>query len=103
MEGVDPGCAIILKAGILSESAVKIGDATFAFIKDRAAEKRVPFNVEHNFRQTFGLLEKLVRLEPSDGGEAIKRIGFRDCDDVIWNRIDPEFALIKILHHERVA
>src|SRR5207244_576809 len=103
MKGVDPSRAVILKAGILSESAMKIRNASLAFVKDRAAKKGVPFNVEHNFRQTLGLLKEFIRLKSRDRGQSIERIRFCDRNHVVRNRVDPEFALVKVLHHKRIA
>ena len=82
---------------------MQIGHTGLAFIKDWAAKKRVPFNIQHHFGQTFGLLEEVVRLKTGDCSQGIKWIRFSKCNDIVRNRIDPEFALIKVLHHKCVA
>ena len=119
MKSVDPQRAVIFESSFrsgsgarrrrgqrhrrIAEVAMEIGDPGFAFIKDGAAKKSVPFDIEHHFGQTLGLLEEFVGLETSDRGQCVKRIGFGDGDHIVGNRVDPELALIEILEHERIT
>ena len=61
------------------------------------------FNVQYHFRCTFCGREKLVRLETGDARDGEKRIRLRYCHYIVWNGIDPKLALIKVLHHIRIA
>src|SRR5438874_4311024 len=63
----------------------------------------MPLDVEHHFRLTFRSREKIVRLKTLDPGEGENRVYLRQCDHVVRNRIDPKFALEKVLHHVLVT
>src|SRR5207245_8634910 len=69
----------------------------------RTAKELVRLNAQYHFRQTLSLLEEIVRLKTGDRGQRIKRIGLGQRDHIVWNGIDPELALVEVLHHKRVA
>ena len=74
---------------------MQIGHPGLAFVEDRTAEKSVPFNIEHHFGQTLGLLEEVVRLKSRDCSQSVEWVRFRDRDHIVRNGIDPKFALVK--------
>src|SRR5437879_6238973 len=103
MKCVQPDRTVILEFRIAREIPVQISHAGFAFVENWTAEKCVPFDVQNDFGKAFRLFEKLICLEASDSSHSVKRIRFRDRDDVVRHRIDAKSALKKILHHKGVA
>src|SRR5207302_8501009 len=45
----------------------------------------------------------IVCLKTGNGGQGIKRVGLGQPDNIVWKRVDPEHALVEVLHHKRVA
>ena len=103
MEGIDPPGAVVFKTGIAREIAMQIGNSGLTFIENRTIENRRPFHIEHDFREALGRIEEAISLETCDGGQRVNRIGFGNRNDIVRLRINPEFALIKILHDEGIA
>src|SRR5437762_6143045 len=99
MKSIEASRAIILKTRTLRELQPQVSEAGFAFIENWPAEKRVTFDVQYDFRQALCCREKLVRLKARDSRQRIKGIRFRQCDDVVRNRVDTKFPLVKILHN----
>ena len=103
MKRIQAKHAVILEVRAARKVAVKFGYTGFALVINWPAEKRMTFYVEHHFGQTFGFLEKFVRLKPSDRRQRVKGIRFCNCNHVVRLRIYPKFTLIKILHDKRIA
>ena len=66
MKGVEPDRAVILEPRSIRKSPAQIRHPGFPLVKDGTAEKRVTVHVEHHLREAFGLIEKLVGLEPGN-------------------------------------
>ena len=81
----------------------QVGKPGFSFVKYRATEERVPFDVEHHFRLPFGSGEEIVRLKTFDPGERENGVYFSQRHDVVWTRINPKFSLEEVLHHVLVT
>ena len=103
MKGIETDGAVILKARAVGKCSLQIGKAAFAFVENGSAKKRVALNVQDHFRQTFGLVEEIVRLKTRDSRQGIERVRLRDCDHVVRNRIDTKLTLVEILHDEGIA
>src|SRR5262245_25936097 len=61
------------------------------------------FDVEHHLRLAFRRGKEIVCLKTLDAGESENRVYLRECDHIVWNRIDPKLALEEILHHVLVT
>src|SRR6266436_639501 len=103
MEGVETSGAVILKTPPLRVLELQIGKAGLAFVKNRSTEEPVALNVQHNFRQTLCCGEELVRLKTRNARDGEKRVCFRQCDHIVWNRINAKLARIEVLHHILIA
>src|SRR6266436_4935785 len=103
MEGVETSGAVILKTPPLRVLELQIGKAGLAFVKNRSTEEPVALNVQHYFGQTLCCGEELVRLKTRDARDGEKRVCFRQCDHIVWNRINAKFARIEVLHHILIA
>src|ERR1700730_15418373 len=103
MKSVDAGSAIILETRSVRKSPMQLSGTGLALVKDWTSKYWLPLNVQHHFRQTLRLFEEIVCLETCDCGESVQRIRLGDGNDIIGNRVNSEFTLIKILHYERVA
>src|ERR1700757_1202120 len=103
MEGVETSGAVILKTRAFGELQLQIGKAGLAFVKNGSPEEAVALDVQYDFRQTLCRGEELVCLKTRDARYSEKRVCFRQCHHIVWNRINTELAWIVVLHDVRIA
>src|SRR5437588_10520540 len=103
MEGIETSGAVILKTRTFRKLQLQIGKAGLALVKNGSTEKAVTLDVQYDFRQTLCCGEEVVRLKTRDARDGEKRVRFRQCDHIVWNRINAKFARIEVLHHILIA
>ena len=97
MKRIEAIRAVILKPRVGGKIGTQFRESGLAFVEDWAAEKAVPLDIDYYFRQPFDDIEKAVELETRDRADRVKRIRFRQCDNIIRLRIGSEFRRVKIL------
>src|SRR6266436_115013 len=103
MKGVETSGAVILKTRAFRELQLQIGKAGLAFVKNGSPEEGVALDVQYDFRQTLCCGEEVVRLKTRYARDGEKRVCLRQCDHIVWNRINAKFARIEVLHHILIA